>query len=375
MAFDVIVAGLGVMGSATAWQLARRGRAVLGLDRFRPPHARGSSHGGSRIIREMAFEHPRYVPIAQHAHLLWDALAAETGRRDLLIPTGALYIGAPDSGIVGGSRTSAVAHGIPYTELPAADVNRRWPAFQPDPGMVGLLEARAGVLRPEACVEAMIAAAGKHAGVELRFDEPMLAWGSESDGSVWVRTPSATYRAAALVLTTGPWMAEPLQEIGVTVTIERVVQHYFAPRDAYPLDPARCPVYLFEDADGVVFYGFPLLGGALKAAVHHRGAATTADTVRREVGADEVALTRGYLERWLPAAAGRHLDSAVCLYTNTADGQFLIDRDPRHAQVLLASPCSGIGFKFAPAIGEILADLATGAAPRFDLTPFRARRS
>ncbi|MDP3774026.1 MAG: N-methyl-L-tryptophan oxidase [Gemmatimonadales bacterium] len=374
MTYDVIVAGLGAIGSAAAWQMAGRGLKVLGLDRYRPPHALGSSHGGSRVIRELAFEHPRYVPMARRGYELWDELAAESGRGDLLIPTGALYLGAPESSIVAGSRASAAAHDVPCEELSAAEVCRRWPAFRPD-GMVGLFENRAGVLWPEACVETMLTAAASRPGVELCFDEPMIAWGEEADGAVWVLTTRQTYRAERLVLATGPWMAEVLSDIGVTVTVERVVQHWFAPaRDEHLLGPARFPVYLCEDSAGVICYGFPLLDGAMKAAVHHRGESTTADTVRREVGSEEVAQTRDRLARYIPAAAGEHLRSEVCMYTNPTDGGFIIDQHPEHRNVLLASACSGIGFKFAPAVGEILADLATGASPRFDLAPFRAQR-
>lgn len=367
---DVIVAGLGAMGSATAWQLAARGLSVLGLDRFTPPHTMGSSHGASRVIREMAFEHPRYVPMVRRAYAHWDALAAASGR-ELIVPTGALYLGAPDAAVVAGSRRSAVEHGVPAEELSSAEVHRRWPQFTPDAGMVGLFERRAGVLRPEACIEACLGQAAGY-GAVLRYGETMMSWEADGDG-VRVRTDRGAYVADRLVLALGPWMQEELARLGVSVWVERVVQQWFAPLDAAAMDPARCPIYLWEDADGLVFYGFPSLDGAVKAAVHHRGEATTADTVRREVGADEVARVEHYLRRWLPAAAGRHLRSAVCLYTNTASGDFIIDRHPAHPAVLLASPCSGIGFKFAPVIGEILADLVEGRAPSVDLAPFRLK--
>jgi sarcosine oxidase len=371
-AIDVIVAGLGAMGSAAAWQLASRGLRVVGLDRYHPPHTLGSSHGGSRVIREMAFEHPRYVPLVRRAYELWAELEAAPGRV-LRIPTGALYLGAPSSSVVSGSRASAVEHGIPSEELDAAAVRARWPQFRPDPGMVGLLEHRAGVLRPEACVEAMLAAAAR-SGATLHFDEPLTGWVVEPGGGVVVRTGRAEYRAQRLVLALGPWMREELARVGTSVWVERVVQHWFTPADPALMDPSRCPIYLWESDEGVIFYGFPMLDGVVKAAVHHRGESVTADTVRREVTPQEVARAQEYLARWMPAANGAYRRSAVCLYTNAADGDFVLDRHPEHRQVLLASPCAGIGFKFAPVVGEIVADLVQDRESRFDLAPFAIGR-
>lgn len=358
------------MGSAAAWQLSRRGLSVLGLDRLHPPHTMGSSHGGSRVIREMAFEHPRYVPMVRRSYELWAELAAASGR-ELILPTGAIYIGAPDSLIVAGSRRSAVEHGVDCEEYSAAEVRRRWPQFHPDAGMVGLFERRAGVLLPETCIEAALAQAAAH-GATLRYGEALVSWEAGPDG-VRVSTDRVSYSADRLVLALGPWMQGELARLGVSVWIERVVQQWFAPVDAAAMDPSRCPVFLWEDADGVVFYGFPMMDGAVKAAVHHRGAATTADTVRREVSPEDVARVATYLKRWMPAAAGPHLRSAVCVYTNTTDGNFIVDRHPEHPAVLLASPCSGIGFKFAPVIGEMLADLAMGLATGIDLAAFQLK--
>ena len=369
--YDVIVAGLGVMGAAAAWQLAARGLRVLGLDRFHPPHTLGSSHGGSRVIREMAFEHPRYVPLARRSYTLWAELEAAAGRQ-LLIPTGAAYIGAPGSSLVAGSRDSARAHGIASEELSAAQVTARWPQFRPDAGMVGLLEHKAGVLRPELCVQSLLDAAVAR-GAALRLEEPLVSWQADR-GQVRVETAGGSFTAGHLVLAMGPWMPDELARAGAAVWVERVVQHWFTPADRALMDPARCPIFLFEDADGVIVYGFPMLDGVVKAAVHHRGESVNADTVRREVGRDEVARVQGYLARWLPAANGPYQRSAVCLYTNAADGDFIIDRHPAHERVVLLSPCAGIGFKFAPVIGEIAAALVTGKRPAFDLAPFALQR-
>ena len=358
------------MGSAAAWQLSLRGFSVLLLDRWHPPHAEGSSHGGSRVIREMAFEHPRYVPLVRRAYQLWDQLDAVP--RGLLIPTGALYLGPDHSSAVAGSRASALAHGVPAEELTAAGIRERWAPFRPAAHEVGLFERRAGVLVPEACIQAMLDAAAP-ARVTQAFGESLRDW-SALGGGVEVRTTARTVSAGALVLATGPWLRDELRALGVAAWVERVVQHWFRPkRDAQAFAPDRLPIYLWEDDAGVIFYGFPMLGGVLKCAIHHRGEDTDVDTVRREVSADEVARARERLERLLPDAAGEHTRSAVCVYTNTPDGDFVVDRHPKSARVIVCSPCSGIGFKFAPVIGELVAELVDGEEPA-ELQDFRIAR-
>ena len=359
------------MGSAAAWQLAARGARVIGFDAFHPPHDHGSSHGGSRVIRETAFEHPRYVPVVRRAYDLWHALESMAAA-PILLPTGALYAGVPSASVVVGSRRSALEHGVSCDEMDADALRARWPAFNPSPNMVGVFERRAGVLRPESCVRALHAAA-RRSGAELRLGEPVLRWGASGAGA-WVETPLRTYEAAHLVLATGPWLLEVMRAAGVEVWVERVVQHWFTPADVSGLLPGTLPIYLWEDTDEVIFYGFPVLDGALKCAVHHRGESTNADTARRTVRPDEVTWARTLLARFLPAAAGPWLRSAVCLYTNTPDGDFVIDRHPEHDRVVLVSACSGIGFKFTPAVGEAVADLVSGAPPRFDLTQFSIAR-
>ena len=178
--YDVAIAGLGAMGSAAAWQLALRGQRVVGFDRFRPPHAMGSSTGKSRIIREAYFENPGYVPLVRRAYELWADLEHSSGR-ELLQTTGGLVIGPEDGTLVGGALASARLHGVPHELLAAKEISARYPPFHPDPTLAGLLELRAGVLMPEDCIGAMLEQAGR-AGAELRFDEPVLAWEPEGDG-------------------------------------------------------------------------------------------------------------------------------------------------------------------------------------------------
>ena len=370
--YDVIVAGLGAMGSATAFFLAERGARVLGLDRFRPPHTLGSTHGGSRIIRETAFEHPRYVPFVRRAYECWRQIERATGR-ELLTETGGMFVGDPDGPVVRGSRESGRAHGVPFEELGGAELVRRYPVYQPAGGAVGFFDPRAGILAPEDCVAACL----EHAegrGATLRYDEPVDRWEVNATG-VTVVTAAGRYSAPHLILATGAWMQEPLAQVGVRTVVERVLMHWFAPADPAPFAPGRFPVSLIEFARDEVFAAFPLdRDGAVKVTVHHSGAPTSAASVDRKVGPAEVGAMRQILERRLPAAAGRHLRSAACLYTNTPDGHFLIDRHPNSPRVILASPCSGFGFKFASAVGEALAELALDGSARQDVAAFGIAR-
>jgi sarcosine oxidase len=324
------------------------------------------------VIRETSFEHPRYVPLARQAYENWRRLEADTGET-LLHITGALYIGSPDRPLVAGTLASAREHGIAHRVLAEDDLRREYPVFRRLEGVVGVLEPSAGWIDPERCVAACLRLAGGRS-VELRFDEPLLGWEPDGDG-VLVTTPRRRYRAGRLLLAAGPWMPELLGSGGVSLTVERQVQHWFSPAlDAEP-GLARLPVFI-RQADEAVFYAIPGTRHrpAFKIAVHHDGAVTTPDTVLRTVAADEVAAARSLLERYAPALAGEHRRAAVCLYTNAADGHFVIDRHPAHHAVVVASPCSGFGFKFASAVGEILADLLLDRSPAFDLAPFRINR-
>lgn len=363
--YDVIVAGLGAMGSATAYQLARRGARVLGLDRFRPPHAHGSSHGESRIIREAYFEDPAYVPLVQRAYELWHALEDEAGET-LLRTSGVLTVGTLESEAVEGAIRSAELHGLAYHRLNAQAVRQRYPAFRPDDAMVGVFEPRAGVLDPERCVGAQLRLAAAR-GAELRTGEPMLRWRQSGDAVV-VETRDARYSAGALVLALGPWLPETVPALPLRV--ERQVVFWFRPRTPAEFAPERCPAFLFSPPGGRLFYGVPDLGTGVKAAIHHGGETGPLHQLSPEVRPDDVRPVRELLARYLPDLEGEPLRGVVCRYTNTPSHRFLLDRHPEQQRVWLVSPCSGHGFKFASVVGEIAADLATGQPPRFDLSAF-----
>ncbi|MDQ3696906.1 MAG: N-methyl-L-tryptophan oxidase [Gemmatimonadota bacterium] len=380
MPHDVIIVGLGAMGAAAAHELAARGARVLGLDRFAPPHTLGSTHGKTRIIREAYFEHPLYVPLVRRAYERWAALEAEAGDgRTLLIQTGGIMVGPPEGTLVAGARRSATEHGIPCEEMPVEELRRRWPVFRGEDGMLALHESRAGLLLPERIVETYHALA-KRAGAELRYGEALLRWRADGAG-VSVETASGTYRAGSLILAAGAWMPELLMpphagtRLELPLTIERQVFHWFAPAsDAGAFVPERCPIVLWEYAHDSIYATYPDMGDGVKAQIHHDGELTDPSHVRRETMPDDEMRSRAILARFLPAANGRVLETAVCLYTNTPDRHFIIDTHPAHAQVVLASPCSGHGFKFASAIGEVLADLALGRGVGFDLRAFRVAR-
>ncbi|MPY87498.1 MAG: N-methyl-L-tryptophan oxidase [Luteitalea sp.] len=370
--FEVAIIGLGAMGSAAAYHLVRRGRRVLGLDRFAPPHTMGSSHGQTRIIREAYFEHPQYVPIVQHAYTCWARLEEESGER-LFEQTGGLAIGRPDSGVVAGARASVERHRLPYEELSAAEVHRRCPALQLEEDMVALLEPRAGMLFPERCVEAHLRLAAAR-GATLRTNETVTAWQPSQD-EVTIETTSGRYTADRLVIAAGAWLPTLVPDLALPLAIERAIVHWFDPGEhAVRFVPERLPVFIFEYAAGLKFYGFPARPEGVKVARHHQGELTEAARVRRDVAPEEVAAMRSLLARFLPDLHGAWRGSSVCLYTNTPDDDFIIDAHPEHPQVLIVSPCSGHGFKFSSAIGEIVADLVTDGRSGFDLTPFRLSR-
>jgi sarcosine oxidase len=369
---DVVIVGLGAMGSAAAYHLSRRGQRVLGLDRFSPPHELGSSHGQTRIIREAYFEHPLYVPLVQRAYVLWDELEKATGRT-LLQKTGGLMIGPAGGELVSGALQSARTYHLPHKLLTGTEVRQRYPIFQVDDETTAVWEPRAGVLFPEICIETYLALARKQ-GARLCFDERVTGWQAEGDG-VRVNTTQAQYRADRLLLTAGAWMTSLVPELSQSLTVERTVLHWFEPTGrADTFSPDRFPIYAWEVAPGRIFYGFPDMGEGVKVARHHQGEAADPDTLRRQVTGEEVQAMRGILDRHMPDASGALLNTAVCMYTNTPDFHFLLDFHPTHPQVLICSPCSGHGFKFASVIGEILTDLLLTGRTSFDISLFRAER-
>ena len=375
--YDVIVVGLGGMGSAAAYHLARRGRRVLGLERFTPAHDRGSSHGRSRVIRQAYFEDPAYVPLVLRAYELWREAERATGA-DLLLITGALMIGAPDSEVVAGSLRSAKEWGLGHELLDAGDLRRRFPMFAPTVGTVALYEGQAGVVRPEAAVGAHLTLAAE-AGAELRFEEPIVAWEADSSGEgVTVTTGRGTERAGRLVICPGAWAPELLTGLGVPLTVERQLQFWFQPSgDPAAFLPGRYPVWVWDGGGDGQPYSLPAidgLDGGVKAAWFRHGRTCTPDTIDRHVTAAEVGEMAETLRARVPLLPGRFIRAVACMYTNTPDQHFVVAPHPAHPQVAVACGFSGHGFKFAPVIGEILADLAITGTTAHPVGLFDPRR-
>lgn len=362
--YDVVVVGLGGMGSAAARHLARRGAAVLGVEQFTPAHALGSSHGDTRIVRKAYFEHPDYVPLLRRAYPLWDELGAEIGR-PLFLRTGALMIGAEDSAVVTGTLASVAAWGLAHDVLDDGLMRHRYPQFSLRPGEIAVFEADAGYVNPEDAVRAHLELARRD-GADLRFGAKVTAWRLDGDG-VLVEFAGGRARARSLVLAAGAWTAPLAPGLDIAMRVGRRVMHYLnPPAGPAEFDPARFPVYVFQTGPGDAIYGFPLVGdpaNGVKVGFHYRGADVDPDTVDREVSGAEREEMRTVLAERIPGLAGEHVDARVCLYTLTPDEHFVIDLLPGSAgRVALAAGFSGHGFKFTPVVGEILADLALDGA-------------
>jgi sarcosine oxidase len=368
---DLAIVGLGAMGAAIAWQGALRGLSVAGFDAFEPPHTHGSTHGHSRIIREAYFEHPQYVPLVQRAYALWGELEA-SARTRLFHATGGLMIGRPGRTVVEGTLRAASEHRLPVQTWSPSDIRTRVPALAPDDDMIGVFEPRAGVLAPERAVSAMLDQA-RRAGASLHVSEPVLRWSPEP-GHIDVHTARRHVRAHRLVLAAGPWLASILGELTLPLTVERVVQYWYPTAGDDRFAPAQLPIFLLEAPDGRILYGLPDQGRGLKLAEHHGGPTTTADAVEREVSSEQRAAFHAFASRWIRDLPAGPAEASVCLYTNTPDGDFLLDWHPAAPGVFLCSACSGHGFKFAPAIGEAVASVVATGASSNDLAPFRLAR-
>jgi sarcosine oxidase len=375
----VIVAGLGAIGSAAAYHLARHGKRVLGLEQFGPAHDRGSSHGKSRIIRKAYFSGSFYVPLVLRAYELWRALETETGRR-LLTITGGLMLGSPSSHVVGGAIRSAVACDLEHEVLSAGEIKRRFPQFAVGRDSQALYEKQAGVLNPEACVLAHQEGAIRQ-GAELRFNERITrVERGRADGLVSVTTSAGTCYAEQLVMTCGAWLGKLEPGLDLPLRPERRIMHWFAPKA--PIEeftPPHFPIWIWEHEDGAEVYGFPALDGpegGVKFAFHNRqGADCDPDALVRTVTSGEIQEAETHLRQYLPGMAGRHLYSLTCMYTCTPDEHFIIGLHPDDRRIVLGGGFSGHGFKFASAIGEVLADLAVEGRSHLDVSAFRPDRS
>jgi sarcosine oxidase len=369
--FDVVVVGLGAFGSAAAWALVRAGARVLGLEQFELGHHRGASHDHARIIRR-SYHTPGYVRLAGLAYQAWAELEEEAGER-LVVTTGGLDLFPPGSAIPPGPyRASLEACGVPYQWLDAAEVMRRWPAFRLDDGVRGLWQADAGMVPAARATRLLQRLAASH-GASLMANTPVTAV-RDLGGSVEVATADATYRAGRLLLCTDAWTGELLAQLGADLPLVVTQEQfsYYRPTDAAAFAVGRFPVWIWMDDPS--FYGFPVWpDAALKAAQDVGGHQVTATT--RGFDPDPGASERlaGFLRARLPAAVGAHHHTATCLYTLTPDRDLVLGRLPGADRVLVALGAAH-GFKFAPLVGRVLADLALQGGTDVDIAPFALDR-
>jgi sarcosine oxidase len=360
MDYDVIIVGVGGMGSAAAWQLAKRGQSVLGLERYDIPHNMGSSHGVSRIIRLPYYEDPAYVPLLHCAMALWRDAAAASGR-ELMVTTGSIDAGPEDDGLFQGALASARLHDLTHEVLTGAEVNERFPGYNLPAAHRALFQPEGGLIASERAIVAHVELA-QALGAAIHAREAVTRWHADPGGEgVTVVTDKATYRGKRLVLTAGAWMGELAPDLARLAVPERQVLAWLQPLRPDWFGPDRLPVFNLQVEEGR-YYGLPVydVPGFKFGRYHHRGETGAASCLLREPDAEDEALLRQFGERYFPAGSGPTMALRACMFTNTPDEHFILDHHPRHAQVVLASPCSGHGYKFCSVIGEILADLATG---------------
>jgi sarcosine oxidase len=376
--YSVIVLGLGGMGSAAAWQLARRGVRTLGLEQFTPAHNRGSSHGRTRVIRQAYFEHPSYVPLLLRAYELWHEAEDALGEQ-LLNLCGGLMMGSPTSEVVAGSIRSAVEHRLEHEILASSQVRQRYSPLSIPEHHIALFERLAGLVYTEKAVSAHLQLAAK-CGANLRFQEPAISWKAEPGGGVSVVTAHGSYFAERLIITAGAWAPRMLAGLGIPLRVERQVLYWFQPEKGIePFLPDRFPIYIWQNDRGLQPYGFPAMDGphgGVKIAFFRmpRAQICTPETVNRELLAEDEAQMRSSIREFLPSLDGALVHATTCMYTTTPDMNFVIGVHPELPQVSFAAGFSGHGFKFCSLVGEVMADLAINGETVHDLSLFDLNR-
>jgi sarcosine oxidase len=383
--YDILILGLGAMGSAAAYQSARRGARVLGLDRFAPPHAFGSSHGETRITRLAIGEGQEYTPLALRSHEIWREIEKETGA-DLLTVTGGLVVSSVSKtaklhveNFFANTVAAAERYNIPHRILDAGEIRKRFGQFRVRDDEQAYYEPDAGFLRPENCIGAQLGLAKKY-GAEIHTNEKALGFDTSAD-SVIVTTEQNSYAAEKLVLTAGAWLPELIgAPYAAPFKVYRQLLFWFDVKGAItPYLSGICPIFIWElQGPRQAIYGFPAIDGpqgGVKIATQQYERTTTPETVNRDVSNEEAAaMYENYVAPHLPGLSGQCVKAAACLYTVTPDAGFVIDFHPESNRVIVASPCSGHGFKHSAAIGEALAELAIEGKSRLDLSAFKFAR-
>jgi sarcosine oxidase len=370
--FDAIVVGVGGMGSATCFHLARRGWSVLGLERFDLLHAMGSSHGLTRIIRLAYSEHPSYVPLLRRAYELWHELE-NLSRKKLLHTTGSLEGGLPTGEVFEGCRRAAELYHLPHEVLDGAEIARRFPAYRLPSSFMAVYQPDGGFLLSEDCIVAHVGQALAH-GAALRFREGVLEWGPAGDG-VWVRTERARYEARRLVISAGSWAGKLVPELRTVAVPERQVLAWLQPTRPAWFQPEVFPVFSLEVEEGR-YYGFPEWGipGFKLGRYHHLEQRVDPDSMDRDPRPEDEEVLRSFARRYFPDGEGPTVVLKPCLFTNSPDEHFILDLHPSYPQVALAAGFSGHGYKFCSVVGEVMADLVERGDTRHDRSLFRLDR-
>lgn len=371
--FDVIVLGLGAHGSSAVYHLSKNDIKVCGIDRFVPPHAFGSSHGESRIIRQAYHESPMYVPLVMEAYKFWNELENVSGKK-LLLKTGGLILGNENSMVIKGAKLSAETHNVPYEYLSNKEIAKRFPALKPAEDTVAVVEQSAGILFPEECIKANLEWANKN-GALLLFGETVQSIKTKNS-IIEIVTDKNVFQTEKLIVSVGAWLNDLLPELKLPLNIKRQVLFWFKNENQQTqkfIEPKHLPIFIWEYNSPHIFYGFPDLGNGIKIAPHHEGQTIHPDLLSKEVYENEIAQMKNILDEYFNVDA-RFSSSDVCMYTNTPDEHFIIDYYPSNKNIIIASPCSGHGFKFSSAIGKILCDMVMEKQLGFDISPFRIER-
>ncbi|MEO8384377.1 MAG: N-methyl-L-tryptophan oxidase [Betaproteobacteria bacterium] len=381
---EVLVIGLGAMGSATVYHLAKQGVKVIGIDQFTPPHVYGSSHGETRITRQAIGEGSQFVPLAMRSHQLWRELEAESGQ-SLLTACGGLIMARHGSAsrmheqrdFLGNTIRAAEAFGIAHEKLHAVAIASRFPQFMLQGDEVGYFEPGAGYLHPEECVDAQLTMAGRY-GADLRVGETVQRI-AKMPAQTIVETNRARYAAKTTVVCAGPWIPQLLPQMRGALTVRRQVLYWFEQTAESPRTlsyaPGDFPIFIWHWGEGEedVFYGFPQIGGAnaIKVATEQNTSSTTPQTVNRDVGENEISSMHArHLDGKLRNVKLRCANAKTCLYTNAPGANFIIDFLPDASDMIVVSACSGHGFKHSAAIGEAVATMATTGKSPDVLLPF-----
>lgn len=368
--YDAIVIGVGGMGSATLYHLAKRGLNVLGIEQFGIPHEMGSSHGLTRIIRLAYYEDPSYVPLLRRTYELWAELEREFGEK-LFYQTGSIDMGAEDSEVFAGSLASCIEHDLSHDILNSRELSERFPGYQMPEQIKAVFQPQGGLLVPEKCIEAHVEIAKEH-GATVHTHERVQGWDILGDGRVEVITDKGRYHAEKLVLCSGAWVSKLLPDLQDKTTVERQVLIWLETKRPEWFTPERFPVWNGQVDEGR-YYGFPEFNpngdtpGMKFGRWHHRDELVDPDTIDRNIYPEDEALLRQFGEKYFPDGSGKTLNMKACMFTNTADEHWILQTLDDMPQVSVAAGFSGHGFKMASVIGEVMADLAQHGETEHDI--------